>query len=233
MQPNQVVLVVVSVFAGSLGGAAVSAWLARSQEPARARVQLQSEPVKAPESAPAAAPLLAALGQGRVQEHLDNIEARVGKLEHAEPSADAVAAAAEPPPAEFYHRMHAETIREHRAEALDPSWGPATVPVLKKDFERAQGLGKFEVGAVDCRTTTCSVALKWPSLGAAKSHYTHAIGASLRIGCSKTVVIPDEANADGSVDATLMLDCTDWRASGAEPMAEADLPPPPIATQTD
>lgn len=232
MQTNQVVMVVVAVLSGSIGGAAVSTWLSRPQQPAveRSQHQVKLAPVETPQPL---APLFHALNDQHVNERLERIAARVGQLEHEEESSASAAAAQEPPPAEFYHRMHAETIREHQAEAVDPSFGPATMPIVRKDFERVEALGGFQTGAVDCRTTSCSVALKWPSLHEAKSHYIHAIGASLRIGCSKTIVIPEQANADGSVEATLMLDCTEWRASGAEPLAEAELPPPPVATKSD
>jgi hypothetical protein len=82
----------------------------------------------------------------------------------------------------------------------------------------------FSVEAVDCRNTTCSVELKWPSQAQAVEEYRHLVTHSYRANCSKSLVVREPAQADGSAKALMLLDCEEWRADG-EPESGERRPP--------
>jgi hypothetical protein len=55
----------------------------------------------------------------------------------------------------------------------------------------------------------------------------------LRANCERTIVLPEPASGNGEVQATLLLDCTAWRADGARLLPEDSMPPlPPVASLT-
>jgi len=230
MQSSKIITVVVSALAGTLGGGAAATWAAAHARPPEAVHVEASKPASAER---AASPVL---NPGREQlnqqlQQLRQIEARVGKLEQPVTETQPSPSPQEVPPPGFYQRQHEVAIREHQAEVVDPAWGPATTSVMREDFQQMQAAGQFQVGAVACKTTTCSVVFKWASMDQARNSYMSTVSTALRVGCARTIIVPDEPNRDGTVDATMLLDCADWRASGAQVLAKEQLPPPPLATR--
>ena len=127
-------------------------------------------------------------------------------------------------PAEDIHQRHAQRIRSHEMEALDPAWGPATANVLRKDLNRIATLSEVQVHKVDCRTSTCTALIEWKSRGTAVSDFRYFLEVPMQINCVQTIVLPEPSAGEKSVLATLFLDCESWRAEGSPMIREDQLP---------
>jgi hypothetical protein len=153
---------------------------------------------------------------------LGAIEARVERLEapEAEPVPEA---AAETPSSESYHRRHAETIRQHLEEPVDPDWGPRTKALVEEAFETLAELAPINVRDIDCRSESCRAVIRWESLASATETYQRLVVSPIRLGCGRTILLPD-GPATGPVEVTMTFDCAEWKAKGSEPVPAELLP---------
>jgi hypothetical protein len=132
--------------------------------------------------------------------------------------------AVEPPSAREIEEQHEERVRAHRAEALDPGWARTTSTALAADFKRNAGTG-FNATSVDCRSTTCSVVLEWPSREQALSEWRRALMQPTRANCGRAIVVPERpASVTGPIQATLIMDCSSWVKAGSPMLSEEELP---------
>jgi hypothetical protein len=130
----------------------------------------------------------------------------------------------EPPSTREIEEQHQERIRAHQAEALDPGWSRTTSTALTADFKRNAGTG-FKATAVDCRSTTCSVVLEWPSRELALAEWRRALMQPTRANCGRTIVVPERpASVTGPIQVTMIMDCSTWVKAGSPLMSEEELP---------
>lgn len=166
---------------------------------------------------------------GRTLDKVGDLEERVQELERAgssdageqqadaEADATAAAQAEAAPPAEFYHERHAERLRQHRAEPVDPNWGPAVTDMLRSDLAGLTEVGKFELVDVECRNQSCRAVARWDDVKAAQENYKYLVTAGFKANCGRTMVIPD-AEPGQPVEAALILDCEEWKGAGSVPL---------------
>jgi hypothetical protein len=214
-----VLTIVAAVFAGAISAAVMSTWMSAYAHPKRSAESAPDrtsgpEPLVAPAERPTA-------NRAEGLEQLSALDRRLAKLEAADASPVPGSAAEAPID---HRRKHEDDIQRHRAEPVDTGWGPRTNRLLSADFEKAKGWTDFDLVSVDCRTTTCAAVLQWDSHEQAAAHYGEIVRNLYRADCERSIVIPDTPADNGHWQATMIFDCTDWRANGAEPLP--DIAPP-------
>jgi hypothetical protein len=128
-----------------------------------------------------------------------------------------------PTPLEAQQRYEAR-LQQHAAEPVDPGWSRATASLIEADVLEQAGTTSVRVGRVDCRTTSCTAELEWPSVAEADRDYLSLVHFPYRANCSRTVVLPPPSTAAGPLRAKMLLDCESWRAAGAEPLDRGEQP---------
>jgi hypothetical protein len=219
--------VTVGVIGGAIAGGlvalgAVHSLAQASGKPATSAVRAEpgpprdDKPLRRPEAAESAS--------------VRHLEERLKKLEAAGKEAEGANAHEPPPepPTRAEHQAHqAKLIDEHRQQAADRDWALMAKGALSEDFgmAKAQGLS-FELAEVDCRTTSCLLTAEWNTRDEALSQYEYLMHYPTRANCARQVLVSDEANSAGKITATIVYDCTDWRAEGAT--LSPAVPPPPF-----
>jgi hypothetical protein len=148
------------------------------------------------------------------EQRLAALEQRLAELAPPAPSGSARAA---PTPLESQRRYEARR-QQHAAEPVDPTWSRSTASLIEADVLEQAGSMSFRLGRVDCRTTSCTAELEWPSLAEADQEYLSLVHFPYRANCSRTVVLPPPSKAGGPLRAEMLLDCESWRAEGTEPL---------------
>lgn len=208
-----VLAAVAGVLVGVLGAVAGGyLWAGRNAEAARSHALRGLEPVK---TAQAANIVVERRSSAVEEQRLTALEQRLAELSTPTPGGSARPA---PTPLEAQQRYEAR-LQQHAAEPVDPEWSRATASLIQADvLERAASMS-FRLGRVDCRTTSCTAELEWPSLAEADREHGSLVHFPFRANCSRTVLLPPPAKADGGpLRASLLLDCESWRADGAEPL---------------
>jgi hypothetical protein len=102
-------------------------------------------------------------------------------------------------------------LAEHAAQAIDESWSPEASRKLQVDLTRlAEGQG-FSLIRIDCRTTSCSAALSWPSYEAAVDGFAALLHAGYEVSCARRITLPEPDDPDQPYDGTILFDCTKAR----------------------
>jgi hypothetical protein len=149
------------------------------------------------------------------EQRLAALEQRLAELAPPEPSRSAAAA---PTPLESQQRYEAR-LQRHAKEPVDPGWSRGTASLIEADVLKQAGSTSVRLGRVDCRTTSCTAELEWPSMADADRDYVSVVHFPYRANCSRTVLLPPPSKAAEPVRAQLLLDCESWRAAGGEPLA--------------
>jgi hypothetical protein len=195
---------------GSLAGGYV--WARRSAEPTP-RPHLSRQEA-APRNTPPSTVVIERGTSPLDAQRLAALEQRVAEL-----AAPTGSGAAHPPPTPLESQQRYEArLRQHAAEPVDPVWARSTASLIETDVLKQAGSMSVRLGRVDCRTTSCSAQLEWPSLAEADREYLSLVHFPYRANCSRTVVLPPAAKAGEPLRAELLLDCESWRAEGGEPL---------------
>lgn len=102
---------------------------------------------------------------------------------------------------------HQAAIERHRSESPDPSWAPRGIATVSKALTAMAPTAAFSFRKVDCRTTSCSAEIEWPTFGDARTHYTELlVGDYEDVNCARQIVVPDRVDPSLPTTATLVLD---------------------------
>jgi len=115
-------------------------------------------------------------------------------------------------------------VQQHAAEPVDPTWSRATASLIEADVLKQAGNMNVRLGRVDCRTTSCTAELEWPSSAEADREYVSLVHYPYRANCSRTLILPVPSAAPGPLRAQMLLDCESWRADGADPLEASAAP---------
>ncbi len=210
---------IAAVVGGVIGGN-LFAWLGR----------VDAAPAPPPSRSEAAVtePAREVTRESRIQRLRDSaVEARLQALEEArsgEPTSEDAPEAVDPPTQQEMEARHAERVRAHHEEELNPHWARETSAAFAADFLRNEGTN-FSVADVECRSTTCSVVLEWPSRDLALNEWKRALVQPTRANCGRSIVVPEQTAGDtGPLQATLLLDCSTWVEQGSRLLPEEQLP---------
>jgi hypothetical protein len=162
------------------------------------------------------------------REHMPRFDEAESRATRSAPSGTAEPSprprsATEAPTGTFYDERHAEIIRRHRAEPIDPAWSSSTESLVDADLAPIETAADFDLREIECRANTCRAVVRWPRFDIARSNYRYLLATPIRVNCARTILVPEAAD-DEPVEATLILDCTDWKASGAKPLSLQPLP---------
>jgi hypothetical protein len=99
-----------------------------------------------------------------------------------------------------------DALRRHSAETIDMAWAPEASRIVTTTLAQLAAGGAFTVGGVDCRDTSCTADLTWPTLDAARETYRDLLhGDYGRVNCTRSILIPDQTDSFKPVKATLIL----------------------------
>jgi hypothetical protein len=171
-------------------------------------------------SAPASADAVGARSPDR--ERVRRLERRVAELsEAAEPSdpgaAPAAAAMEEADPEADKREAIAwwDGLKDaHEQESRDPAWAGGAEDLFRTELTAiAEGRG-FEVVSLDCRQSSCTAALEWPSYTADEVHRdTRAVmHHRFQQNCGITLAAPPPEDPSAPYRAEIILHCAAHRA---------------------
>jgi hypothetical protein len=150
------------------------------------------------------------------------LEQRLGALATQErPEKPAYTASIESPPDPAQARRdaaqaHRRLLERHAAEGVDPSWSRQASTMLSADLKGGVGANtnKFSIGAVDCRTTSCTAQIEWPSYGDAVQSLQAVFQRPISMNCTQQVTLADEpADVTLPYRTTAFFDCEESRAA--------------------
>jgi hypothetical protein len=103
-----------------------------------------------------------------------------------------------------------EQSEKFSSEPLDTSWAEDAKNKLREDLLLFND-ANFLIKDVDCRSVSCRALLEFKSYEAARKQATELAGYSYTYNCSKEVFTPQVDVAEASYQATLYLNCKDFR----------------------
>jgi len=116
--------------------------------------------------------------------------------------------AEDPPPVEQQaaaHQVeHEARIATHDREARDRRWAPSAEAKLEASLHQL-GKDKFKTVQVECRSTSCTAKVEWPTFGAARDGYADVLHIASGLNCEREILLPPPANPEASYQATFVL----------------------------
>jgi len=93
----------------------------------------------------------------------------------------------------------------HDAEPRDSAWAQRWTETLKPDFDAlAPNLG-FSVRGIDCRSTSCTAELQWPSYDAATEHWQELLHHRYSANCAVAVDLRTPERPEDPYTARVLL----------------------------
>ena len=112
---------------------------------------------------------------------------------------------------------HEQLVTAHRQEPVDQAWARDMRSKVTDTFNATSDITGASLGAVDCRTTSCTVELTWPSYADARMQFARSVEAlGIGVPCARRLTLPEPDSQNGPFKAVMLLDCTESR-----------FPPPP------
>jgi len=154
------------------------------------------------------------------QARLAELERKVATISNKEdPALPSATAAIEVPPDPKEARREAvqayrQLLEKHATEGVDPAWSREATAALAADLGRFAdaNTNKFRVGRVDCRTTTCTAEIEWPSFKDALQTFQAVVLDPIDMKCTQQITLPDEQKDTTSPYlATAFFDCEESR----------------------
>ena len=199
------------VGSGVLAGTAIAVSIGGLQESAAAP-RAAAEPLKEP------VPTVQRSDQANSQE-VAELRSRLAALEArsiaSPPVNTPVPKTAEEAVADDGQR-HIALLAAHNREGVDGHWTARANQLFEGDLEKASTAGSFRVLGVDCRTTTCTTQIEWPSYAVARERYGQLLQQNYQMNCAREVYLepPDPSAEDKPFQATAYFDCERLRAEG-------------------
>lgn len=211
----------IAAVAGGVIGAGLFAWLGPSDASSVTRPASSDTEVARPSQIASHRPRLEAIRASALEARVQALEAAQAEEEPArEPDYESL----EPPSQREVEAQHEARIHAHRSEDVDPAWARETSAAFSADFERSEGT-HFHVADVECRSTSCSVVVEWPSREVALAEWRRALMQPTRANCGRSIVVPEQPEgASGAIRATLLYDCSTWVAEGSNLLPVDQLP---------
>jgi hypothetical protein len=99
-------------------------------------------------------------------------------------------------------------LAKHAAEPLDATWAAAANASLSSDVLDTAKASQFEVTAVDCRSTTCTAELRWPTFALASSNYVNVVQQRMALACTREMTLAKPIDPETPYIATAFFDCS-------------------------
>jgi hypothetical protein len=175
------------------------------------------------EASPAAAEVPSTVDTSGLELRIRQLERRAVETPPRASSVPAVQAPASsgapvsPPPEEVARNwLETKKIREAQvaSESVDNKWSKEANAAFRKELGEIGARGKFTVGDVDCRTTSCLAKVDWGSYSDAESGWHQVMFGHYSKNCSRQVFVPapDEEHLNAPYEGEVFFDCTDDRA---------------------
>ena len=99
-------------------------------------------------------------------------------------------------------KEHAEQVwrgqlAAHDAEPVNAKWSAAVTPGFQADFAKFSSDVGFAVGATDCRSTSCTVEVEWPTFGEAATSYDQVVNQPFTNNCAVHIILPEPSKGAG------------------------------------
>jgi hypothetical protein len=117
----------------------------------------------------------------------------------------------------------------HRREATDAAWAAPAARAFTADLAVIQGKRNVRVGAVNCRSHTCSAELEWSSRELATNEWVDLLHYPYRYSCARMIVLPSASTPSaGPTKTTMLFECADRKKNDKnDPIPEQSNIAPP------
>jgi hypothetical protein len=113
--------------------------------------------------------------------------------------------------------QHNRMLETHRSEARDIRWAPDTEGIIVKNLAEI-GKEKFDTVKVECKTTTCTANLEWPSYQRAVATYSDLLHFATEVNCAREILLPEPKDPEAPYQATFVLEhCLRGDSQGDKP----------------
>jgi hypothetical protein len=159
---------------------------------------------------------------------------RIRRIESGRPSASAGSTSTQQPDDPWKARPPApadiardlgdriqQRLQAHATEGRDPPWATSTEALFTTDLLAAATSDAgaiFKLLSVDCRTTTCTVSIEWPSHEHARRDWQAVMSYPYKKNCVITNYTPRPAEPETAATkyrSTMIFDCEESRMSSA------------------
>jgi hypothetical protein len=121
---------------------------------------------------------------------------------------------------EEFKEAFSKRLAQQKNEPTESAWAEKATTLLRTDIQDIATQSGFRLLSIDCRTTLCLARVEWNSPGEASREFARLAHGGYRANCTKSVVVDETPSSGGSIGASVLFDCEEWRAGG-----EQELPP--------
>lgn len=114
------------------------------------------------------------------------------------------------------HRFH-ERLEGHGREPVDPSWARDAQIAYRADLRGLATDAGFSLGAIDCRSTSCTAQLTFASFAAARGSMQRIVLSRWTLNCAKEMNLDPATDGTSDYTTSIYFDCARARASGMFP----------------
>jgi hypothetical protein len=102
-----------------------------------------------------------------------------------------------------------ERQRQHDHEARDTPWATRVESELGNALSAVAERGGFSLGDVECRSTSCTASIRWPSFVASREGAQLLARLPLETACRRTMLLPapEEGSDTAAYEARVFFSC--------------------------
>lgn len=105
-------------------------------------------------------------------------------------------------------RVHESFLTKHADEPRNSRWARLVEPTIAETIRGGSPGASWEIGRVDCRTSTCTVEITWPSYANAVETYADLLHSKYGVPCASSITLRPANEPDGQYQELLALDCS-------------------------
>jgi hypothetical protein len=102
-------------------------------------------------------------------------------------------------------RAHAEALRAHDLEPIDPKWSEEATAAYAADLDKAAKTLGFRVLGVDCRQRSCASTLRWESYDAARNGQLPLLKMHRTVNCAIRLFTPPPSDPKAPYEARVLF----------------------------
>jgi hypothetical protein len=112
--------------------------------------------------------------------------------------------------AESDRRLHEQLLAAHRQEARNSSWASSTEQRITQALDEESRKLHVTVRDVDCRSSSCTAQVTWPSAAEARAEMSQFVEESgMGVQCARRLTLPESDRDEGPLTATMYMDCSE------------------------
>lgn len=94
-----------------------------------------------------------------------------------------------------------ERLQQHASEPIDAAWSRTAALSPSEDLRSAEQQQPFHIIDTQCRSSSCSALVEWPSYHSAADSYAALLHQMTQLNCVRQIVLPQPARRDSAYQA--------------------------------